>query len=245
MTSQTAEKPARRSRVTLAIAIAIVVVLAILFFVFSTLYTEILWYDQLGFLGVLTTQWVAGAVMFVVGFLAMAVPVWASIEIAFRWRPVYAKLNSQLDRYQQVIEPLRRLASFGVPAVLGLFAGVATASRWQLTLQYLNRTAFGQTDPQFGLDISFYIYDLPFWRGVVGFASAVVIVAGLAGIATSYLYGAIRFSQREVRISKIARIQMAVTAAIYLLLQAVSIWLDQFATLANSSASSPVRPTPT
>ncbi|MCS5734179.1 UPF0182 family membrane protein [Herbiconiux daphne] len=220
---------------TLAIAIAIVVVLAILFFVFSTLYTEILWYDQLGFLSVLTTQWVAGAVMFFVGFLAMAVPVWASIEIAFRWRPVYAKLNSQLDRYQQVIEPLRRLATFGVPAVLGLFAGVATASRWQLTLQYLNRTAFGQTDPQFGLDISFYIYDLPFWRGVVGFASAVVIVAGLAGIATSYLYGAIRFSQREVRISKIARIQMAVTAALYLLLQAVSIWLDQYATLANSS----------
>jgi uncharacterized membrane protein (UPF0182 family) len=235
VTSQTAEKPARRSRVTLAIAIAIVVVLAILFFVFSTLYTEILWYDQLGFLSVLTTQWVAGAVMFFVGFFAMAIPVWASIEIAFRWRPVYAKLNSQLDRYQQVIEPLRRLASFGVPAVLGLFAGVATASRWQLTLQYLNRTAFGQTDPQFNLDISFYIYDLPFWRGVVGFASAVVIVAGLAGIATSYLYGAIRFSQREVRISKIARIQMAVTAAIYLLLQAVSIWLDQFATLANSS----------
>jgi uncharacterized membrane protein (UPF0182 family) len=235
VTSQTAEKPARRSRVTLAIAIAIVVVLAILFFVFSTLYTEILWYDQLGFLSVLTTQWVAGAVMFAIGFLAMAIPVWASIEIAFRWRPVYAKLNSQLDRYQQVIEPLRRLASFGVPAVLGLFAGVATASRWQLTLQYLNRTAFGQTDPQFGLDISFYIYDLPFWRGVVGFASAVVIVSGLAAIATSYLYGAIRFSQREVRISKIARIQMAVTAAVYLLLQAVSIWLDQYATLANSS----------
>jgi uncharacterized membrane protein (UPF0182 family) len=210
-------------------------VLAILFFVFSTLYTDILWFNQLGFLSVLTTQWIAGAVMFGVGFIAMAIPVWASIEIAFRWRPVYAKLNSQLDRYQQVIEPLRRLATFGVPALLGVFAGVATASRWQLTLQYLNRTSFGQTDPQFGLDISFYVYDLPFWRGVVGFASAVVIVAGLAGIATSYLYGAIRFSQREVRISKIARIQMAITAAIYLTLQAISIWLDQYATLANNS----------
>jgi uncharacterized membrane protein (UPF0182 family) len=212
-----------------------VVVLAILFFVFSTLYTEILWYDQLGFLSVLTTQWFAAGIMFVIGFFAMALPVWASIEIAFRRRPVYAKLNSQLDRYQQVIEPLRRLATFGVPAVLGLFAGVATASRWQLTLQYLNRTSFGQTDPQFGLDMSFFIYDLPFWRGVVGFASAVVIVSGLAAIATSYLYGAIRFSQREVRISKVARIQMAITAAIYLLLQAVSIWLDQYATLTNSS----------
>ncbi|ARJ05683.1 hypothetical protein B5808_10960 [Cnuibacter physcomitrellae] len=214
-----------------------VVALAVGFFVFATLYSDVLWYDQLGYLSVLTTQWFAAGVMFLVGFFAMAVPVWASIEIAFRWRPVYAKLNSQLDRYQQVIEPLRRVATFGVPALLGLFAGVATASRWQLTLQYLNRTQFGQTDPQFGLDISFYMYDLPFWRGVVGFASAVVIVAGLAAIATSYLYGAIRFSQREVRISKIARIQIAVTAFVYIALQAVSIYLDQFATLTNNSGS--------
>ncbi|WP_378146944.1 UPF0182 family protein [Cnuibacter sp. UC19_7] len=237
MTSQQAEKPARRTRVTLAIAIAVVVALAVGFFVFSTLYTDVLWYDQLGYLNVLTTQWFAAGIMFLIGFIAMALPVWLSIEIAFRRRPVYAKLNSQLDRYQQVIEPLRRVATFGVPAVLGLFAGVATASRWQLTLQYLNRTSFGQTDPQFGLDISFYMYDLPFWRGVVGFASAVVIVAGLAAIATSYLYGAIRFSQREVRISKVARIQIAVTAFVYIALQAVSIWLDQFATLTNNSGS--------
>ena len=59
-------------------------------------------------------------------------------------------------------------------------------------LQWLNRTPFGEVDPQFGLDISFYVYELPFYRGVVGFASAVVLIAGLAALATSYLYGAIR-----------------------------------------------------
>ena len=48
------------------------------------------------------------------------------IQIAYRTRPVYAKLNSQLDRYQQVIEPLRRLAMYGIPVVLGIFAGVST-----------------------------------------------------------------------------------------------------------------------
>ncbi|MEA9985907.1 MULTISPECIES: UPF0182 family protein [Subtercola] len=234
MTSTTAQKPARRSRTVIAIAIAVIAVLAILFFVFTNLYTEVLWFDQLGFLSVLTTQWIAGLVMFFIGFFAMAIPVFASIEIAFRLRPVYAKLNSQLDRYQQVVEPLRRLAAFGIPAVLGLFAGVSSASRWQVALMYLNRTSFGRTDPQFNLDISFYVYDLPFWQGVVGFASAVVLIAGIAAVATSYLYGAIRFGQREVRVSKTARVQIAVIAGIYLLLQAVSIWLDQFATLSNS-----------
>ncbi|MBN9606463.1 MAG: UPF0182 family protein [Actinomycetales bacterium] len=208
-----------------------VAVLVVLFFAFAGLYTEVLWFDQLGYLEVLTTQWAALAVLFAVGFVAMALAVLVSIVIAFRVRPVYAKLSSQLDRYQQVIEPLRRIAMYGIPAVLGLFVGVSLASRWSTVLQYLNRTPFGQTDPQFGLDVSFYVYDLPFWRGVVGYASAIVLIAGLAALATHYLYGGIRISGREVRITRPARIQLAVTAAIYLALQAVSIWLDQYLTL--------------
>ncbi|MFM9877365.1 MAG: UPF0182 family protein, partial [Rhodoglobus sp.] len=231
----TTSTPANRTRVTLTVTAIIVAVVVIAFFIIANLYTDVLWFDQLGYLNVLTTQWIAGAIMFFVGFFGMAVPVWASIELAFRARPVYAKLNSQLDRYQQVIEPLRRLAMFGIPVVLGVFAGIATSTRWPLVWQWLNKTPFGETDPQFGLDLSFYFYDLPLWQGVVGFASAVVLISGLAALATCYLYGAIRFSGREVRISRSARIQLALTAAIYLALQAVSLWLDQYTTLYSSS----------
>ena len=234
MTS-TATPPANRTRAALTITAAILAVIVVLFFIFSGLYTDVLWFDQLGYLPVLTTQWTATAVMFLVGFFGMAIPVYLSIEIAFRARPTYAKLNSQLDRYQQVIEPLRRLAMFGIPVVLGVFAGVSAATRWPAVLQFLNRTPFGEVDPQFGLDISFYFFELPFYRGVVAFASAVVLIAGVAALATTYLYGAIRIAGREVRISRSARVQIAVTAALYVALQAVSIWLDQYTTLTAPS----------
>ena len=141
--------------------------------------------------------------MFLIGFFGMAVPVWVSIELAFRWRPVYAKLNAQLDRYQQVIEPLRRLAMYGIPVLLGIFAGVATASRWQVVLEWLNRTPTGKTDPQFHLDISFYLFELPFYQSV-----ARVRLGGRAALgysptlATSYLYGSLRVNGRELRISQ-------------------------------------------
>ena len=181
--------PANRSRAALAITAAIVAVLVIGFFVFAGLYADVLWFDQLNFLEVLTTQWASLAIMFGVGFLAMAVTVWASIAIAYRSRPVYVKLNSQLDRYQQVVEPLRRLAMYGIPLVLGIFVGVSTATRWTTVLQYLQRTPFGQVDPQFHLDVSFYVYELPFYRGIVAYASAIVLIAGLAALATCYLYG--------------------------------------------------------
>ncbi|QTX06329.1 UPF0182 family protein [Agromyces archimandritae] len=211
-----------------------VAVLVVAFFLFAGLYTDVLWYDQLGFLNVLTTQWAARVVLFLIGFVAMAIPVWGSIQIAYRTRPVYAKLNSQLDRYQEVFEPLRRLAMYGIPVVLGIFGGVSASTRWEMPLMWLNRTEFGQTDPQFGFDVSFYVFDLPMLRSIVGFASAVVLLSGLLVIATNYLYGAIRISGREVVIAKAARIQIAVTAGLYLLLQAASIWLDQYATLTDS-----------
>jgi uncharacterized membrane protein (UPF0182 family) len=235
VTTSSAGSAPRRSRAPLAITAAIIAGLVILFFIFAGLYADVLWFDQLGFLSVLTTQWIAGAVLFVIGFLGMAVPVWVSIQVAYRLRPVYAKLNSSVDRYQQVIEPLRRLAMYGIPALLGLFAGVAAATRWQTILMWLNRTDAGTTDPQFGFDVSFYLFDLPFYQSVLAFSSAVVLISALVALATSYLYGAIRITGREVYVAKAARVQIAVTAAVYLLLQGVSIWLDQYSTLTQAN----------
>ena len=231
MTNQQASRPANRTRTTLTITAVIVAVLVVIFFVVANLYTEVLWYDQLGFLNVLTTQWYASAIMFLVGFFALALPVYASIEIAYRARPVYAKLNSQLDRYQQVIEPLRRLAMIGVPVLLGVFGGVSAAGRWPVVLQWLNKTEFGETDAQFGLDLSFYFYDLPMWHGVVEFAAWALGIAAIAALATSYLYGAIRFAGRDVRVSRSARIQIAITVALWFVAQALLIWMDQYTTL--------------
>ncbi|GAA1818566.1 UPF0182 family protein [Agromyces neolithicus] len=236
MSAQTQEPRNPRRRAPIAITIGVVAALVIAFFAFTGLYADVLWYSQLGYLPVLTTEWVSRIVLFLIGFFAMAVPIWASIQIAYRTRPVYAKLNSQLDRYQEVFEPLRRLAMYGIPVVLGIFAGVSASSRWEGALAWLNRTPFGSTDPQFGFDIGFYVFELPFYRSIVGFASAVVLLSVLLVIATNYLYGAIRVSGREVVISKSARVQIAVTAGIYLLLQAVSIWLDQYATVTETGS---------
>lgn len=214
--------------------IAIVAVLVFAFFGFASVYADVLWYRQLGFDGVLFTEWGARAILFVIGFVGMGVPVWASLQWAYRSRPVYAKLNSTLDRYQEVFEPLRRLAMWGAPALLGVFAGVATSARWEQVLTYLNRTPFGRTDPQFGFDIGFYVFELPFYRSVLAFASAVVLLAGLLALATAYLYGAIRIAGRAALISKSARVQLAVFAGVYVLLQAVSIWFDQYATVTET-----------
>lgn len=211
------------------------VVLLIAFFVFAGLYADVLWYRQLGYLPVLTTEWLTIASLFVIGFVGMAAPVYVSIQLAYRLRPVYAKLTAQLDRYQQVIEPLRRIVMLGIPAVIGLFAAVSAATRWQSVLLFLHGGGTGKTDPQFNLDDGFYLFQLPVLHGLAGYVSAVLVISILAAAATSYLYGAIRVAGREVRVSRAARVQIAVTFAVFLVVQACSLFLDQFLTLTESS----------
>lgn len=212
------------------------VVLLIAFFVFAGLYADVLWYQKLGYLSVLTTEWLTIGSLFVVGFIGMAVPIYVSIQLAYRLRPVYAKLTAQLDRYQQVIEPLRRIVMLGIPAVIGLFAAVSAATRWQPVLLFLHGGGTGKTDPQFHLDNGFYLFQLPVLHGLAGYASAVLVIAILAAAATSYLYGAIRVAGREVRVSRAARVQIAVTFALFLVVQACSLFLDQFLTLIEPSS---------
>lgn len=237
MTDQNAEAQAARQRriSPLAATIVLVVILILGFLAVAAVAGEVLWYRQTGYLPVLTTQWIAAAVMFLIGFVAMAVPLFFAIDLAYRKRPVYARLTAQLDRYQELFEPLRRLVKWGLPAVVGLFAGVTAAAQWQSVLLWLNSSPTGEKDPQFGFDISFFLFDLPVLQGAVGFASAVTLISLIAGVATSYLYGGIAFSGRDVRVSKSTRIQAAVLATIYLLLQAVSLWLDQYRALTSSS----------
>lgn len=233
MTSTSAPNPAtpRTSRRIFGISLAIIAALIATFFVFASLYTEFLWFDQVGFAGVLTTQWFATAVMFVVGFLGMAVPLFVAIQLAYRLRPVYVRLSSQLDRYQEVIEPLRRLAMWGMPIFFGLFAGFSAASQWKTVWLWANGVATDATDPQFGMDTGFYMFAMPFYSILLAFVSAVLLLTLIVTALVSYLYGSVRIGQGELRISKPARIQLAIIAGLYLLVQAASLWLDRYKTL--------------
>ncbi|MCM3779340.1 UPF0182 family membrane protein [Microbacterium hydrocarbonoxydans] len=235
MTSTSAPNPAtpRTSRRIFGISLAIIAALIAVFFVFSSLFTEYLWFDQLGFTNVLTTQWIATVTMFVVGFLGMAVPLFVAIQLAYRLRPVYVRLSSQLDRYQEVIEPLRRLAMWGMPIFFGLFAGFSAASQWKTVWLWANGVATDTTDPQFGVDTGFYMFAMPFYSILLAFISAVLLLTLIVTALVSYLYGSVRIGQGELRISKAARIQLAVTAGLYLLVQAASLWLDRYKTLVS------------
>ena len=214
----------------------IVIGILVAIFVFVTsIYADVLWYNQLGFQRVFWTEYLAKAGIFVAAFLIMGFAIWISLRLAYRSRPVYAPDGQRQDamsKYQSQLEPMRRLLMIGVPVVIGIFAATAVTSQWKEVLLFFNQVDFGEKDPQFGLDLSFYMFSLPFIGLLSGYLISVVLIAGIAGLLTHYLYGGIRVEERGgVVIGKPARIHIAVVAVAFLLLQAVNFWVDRYSTL--------------
>ncbi len=227
-------RPPRGRRSPLVTTLAIMGALVLLLSLVANLWTEVLWFDQLGFRQVFTTMLLWQVVLFVLGAVLMAGAVASSLLIGYRSRTVYAPVDDEqagLDRYRESLEPLRRLVLIALPAGLALFAGSALAQRWQTVLLFLNREPFGERDPQFGLDIGFFVFTLPLLRLATGFLTAVLVLALLAAVATHYLYGGIRLQARGARTTKSARRHIALLAAGLLLVQAGTYWLDRYSLL--------------
>ena len=234
--SQAAPELFNRRRLPLIITGAILAAVLGGFFLFASLYTEVLWFDQMGYLEVLLTTCGGSVAMFLIGFVTMFIPVWLSITLAFRFRPVYAKLSNELDRYRQIIDPIRRVAMLGIPALLALFSGLGAANTWPQFLLWMNRSPFGTVDPEFGLDVGFYIFELPVYSSVVSYVSTILVLSALGAAATGFLYGAISITGREVRISRTMRVHLSILGVLYFAVHGVNLWLQQYEALVSASS---------
>ena len=232
-----ATSPKRRiSKFQLSILIIVAIFIAL--FAVAGFLTDFLWFDQLGFKQVLLTRVISQTVMFLIGGIGLGGLSGLSLWLAYRNRPIYvsaASGNDLFGAYRQMIDQLRRLVMIGLPILLGIFGGAAATPFWTDAITWLNRTYTGQVDPQFHLDLGFYFFDLPFYNGVTTFASAAVLISGLLAAFVHTVFGGIRFAGRKTTITKAARVQIAITAAVYLLIQGASLWLDQYKTMTSAT----------
>jgi hypothetical protein len=191
----------------------------------------VLWYQSVGYTAVFWVQLWTKIGLFVVCGLFTAAVVTSSLLIGYRTRPVYPPVSEEqqnLDHYRELLEPLRRLTTVAAPAVLGLFAGSAGASQWQTFLLWFNRVPFGTKDAQFGLDIGFFVFTLPWLRFIVGFLTMTLILGTLAAVVTHYVYGGLQLQTKGERTTTAARVHLSVLLAGLVLVRAASWWLDRY-----------------
>jgi uncharacterized membrane protein (UPF0182 family) len=95
-------------------------------------------------------------------------------------------------------------------------------------LGYLNATSFGTVDPLFGHDLSFFVFILPLWRLVYGWAITLVTATIVLTLVVYVLQRSLVLTSRGPRLAAGARTHLLVLGAMALAFKAVGFWLDRF-----------------
>src|SRR3954462_7529981 len=223
----------RRAKLILG-AIAVLLVLFTVIGTMTNVYVDYLWFDETKYTEVFWTELQTRALLFAVAGIATGGRVATAVYLAYRYRPAFRPMSLEqqnLERYRQSLEPRRGLVLTAVAVVLGLFAGFTAQGSWETWLMFRNATDFGRTDPQFGVDLSFFVFDYPFYRLVLGFGFAIVLLALIGSLLTHYVFGGLRLQTPGQKLTGAARVQLSVLLGIFLALKSVAYWLDRYGTV--------------
>lgn len=241
-TGPSGTSPSPEGRKRRGVLLPTIIILGLLvgtFVLFTAFYTDWLWFGSVDKSEVFTTTLLTKLILFAIFGVAMGLPLGLVMWWSYRTRPVYRGLTPEqasLERYRVSLEGARRIITIVVSLVAGALAGIAGAGEWQQFLMWRNATDFGQTDPQFGLDLGFYTFTLPFIQFLIGFAFTILVICTLAAIVVQYLYGGLRLQPKGDRASAAAQVQLSLLIAGILLVKAVSYWFDRYGLVTQSQS---------
>ncbi len=195
------------------------------------LYIDWLWFEEVGYTEVFTT---ALSYKFLLGALAGAI---FSALIYFNLRiAAVAPANLRFLPADNVIElptpdlidPLLQRLLLPGALLLGLIAAPQAAIHWELLPLFLNPVSFNLPDPQFGMDIGFYIFRLPaFWAAYHWLMFALVVTL-LVTVAVYFLYRGVQYGPQSFFISERARKHILLLIALLLAVKAGGYLLEGF-----------------
>ncbi|GAA3539477.1 UPF0182 family membrane protein [Nocardioides daeguensis] len=222
------ERPGRRTR-ALVITGVVLIVGFFLLSAFAGIYTDRLWYKEVGFGEVFSTMLWTRIGLFLTFGAVMGGVVALNMYLAFRFRPMFLMAGPDgVDRYRDAVTPIRGWLLAGVGVVVGLFAGTSAIGQWRTFLLWRNSVDWGRKDAYFNKDIGFYVFDLPWWNFVIDFVMAVAIVSIIGTAIVHYLYGGIRLQAAHDRFSGAAQVQLSVLLGAFVLMKSLDYYLDRF-----------------
>jgi uncharacterized membrane protein (UPF0182 family) len=202
-----------------------------------TLYTDWLWFREVGyqqvFLKVLSARATIGVLVFLiaVAFLLLNLRL-AQRALRRRELTIFTAQGPRtiaVDLRQ--IKPLL----YGAAVVVALLLALYASARWNVWLMARHAVPFGAADPILGRDVSFYVFQLPFLQFVQQTAFMLVL---LAAVAVGAMYSAgqslMLHPAQGIMVSDTARRHLSWLAAALLLLAAFNAWLGIPELLAGS-----------
>ena len=213
-------------RLKWAVAVAAIIVALIVLSVLRSIYTDWLWYGELGFRSVYMKVLVTRVVLFVAGGAIFAVAAGVCLFFAHK----VSQGPEEIPLPPQIRGVLGRLIFWGTVAAvaaLSVIFGVIAAGQWEVFLRFSSSSSFGIPDPVYAKDVSFYVFGMPLYEFVQSWVLGAAIVLLLATLGVYF----VNFSFRGVGLLVTAgvKLQVSVIGAIIVLIVSVGLWLDRWA----------------
>jgi uncharacterized membrane protein (UPF0182 family) len=219
----------RRGKVTIAVVAAALIVLIFLDQIVSV-WTDWLWYTEVGYTNVYGGVLRAKITLFLIFAVLVTVVVGANLFLAYRLRPVMRASSAEqhaLERYRSLLAP-RILLWIGILAgLIGLFTGLSAQGHWQQWMLFQNGGSFGIDDPQFGIDVGYYVFKFPFYRYLLDVGFTITSLTIVFSLGVHYLFGGVRLQGAGDRMSVGARAHLTALLGFFVILKAVAYFLDQ------------------
>jgi hypothetical protein len=203
----------------------VVLVLAVLF-LFPALISfaaDWIWFQALGYDAVFIRRLVTGTLLGVVaGGVAFAF-LFVNLQLALRGamlgpRLVQVTPGAPLE-LTRLVQRLVRPGAWGIAVLVGLVA----TGMWLDVLRFMHRTPFGDTDPVFGRDISYYVFTLPVITDALRLLT-VLTTLSLAGVFALYvLRRDVTVAHGRVTVEPPARAHLATLIAILFVITALRV----------------------
>ncbi len=213
-----------------------VVVLGLLLVLFSAnrialLVTDFWWFDARGFRQVFTTVLSTRILLGLVFFAILALLIAASLFIARKLRPFYVPSSpqqAQIQRYREMADPYLPWLIVAIAVVFGATSGLAVSASWETWLLFRDGGTVGIADPQFGVDLGFYLFSLPFWALLQTWLFTSLVLTAMLTAGAHYLLGGIRPEAEDEKILPAVKAHLAVLLALILAVRAWGYWLDRY-----------------
>ncbi|MEV6298303.1 UPF0182 family protein [Actinoplanes sp. NPDC051861] len=229
----------RRGRVTVGVLVGVFILFTLLGWGIDA-YTDYLWYEEVDFTSVFSGMLLTRLTLFLVIGALMTLVVAGNLYLAYRLRPLlrpHSAEQATLERYRMILAPRLGTWIAVVSLIIGFFAGLSAQSRWSDWMLFRNGGPFGVTDPQFNVDVSFYIFEYPLWRYLLGVGFTAVVLSVLGALAVHYIFGGVRLQGVGDRMTTAARAHLTSLVAVFVLLKAVAYILDRRALLLEQHVS--------
>src|ERR1700710_78915 len=214
----------RRGRVTVGVLVGVFLLFTLLGWGIDA-YTDYLWFDEVDKVNVFSGVLLTRLLLFLIIGLAVALIIAANLYLAYRLRPLLRPHSAEqqtLERYRMIIAPRLGTWITVFTLIIGFFAGLSAQGRWKDWMLFQNSQSFGVKDPQFNVDVGFYVFDYPLLRYPRGVGCTAVVLSVLGALAVHYVFGGVRLQGVGDRMTSAARAHLTSLVAAFVLLKAVA-----------------------